>query len=97
MKKFLLFCILTYLLAYLLQLSLLNPENIKSEEARSILLMVMWVPAIVAIFIKKFSKEGFKDVGFGVGILYGVIFFALNENQQDISTTNNLRRELSKS
>jgi len=73
-KKILLFCIFTYLLAYLLQLFLLNPQNIKSEEAKSILLLVMWVPAIVAIFIKKFSKEGFKDVGFRIGNLKYYLF-----------------------
>lgn len=74
MKKILLFCIFTYLLAYLLQLFLLNPQNIKSEEAKSILLLVMWVPAIVTIFIKKFSKEGFKDVGFRIGNLKYYLF-----------------------
>jgi membrane protease YdiL (CAAX protease family) len=77
-KKILLFCIFTYLLAYLLQLSLLNPQNIKSEEAKSILLLVMWVPAIVTIFIKKFSKEGFNDVGFRIGNLkYYLLAFLL--------------------
>jgi len=73
-KKILLFCIFAYLLAYLLQLSLLNPQNIKSEEAKSVLLLVMWVPAIVTIFIKKFSKEGFKDVGFRIGNLKYYLF-----------------------
>jgi membrane protease YdiL (CAAX protease family) len=34
----------------------------------------MWVPAIVTIFIKKFSKEGFKDVGFRIGNLKYYLF-----------------------
>jgi membrane protease YdiL (CAAX protease family) len=74
MKKIFLFCFLAYLLAYALQLGLLNPQNIKSEEAKSILFLVMWVPAIVAIFIKKFSKEGFNDVGFRIGNLKYYLF-----------------------
>jgi len=74
MRKIFLFCFLTYLLAYAVQLSLLNPQNIKSEEAKSILLLVMWVPAIVTIIIKKFSKEGFKDVGFRIGNLKYYLF-----------------------
>jgi membrane protease YdiL (CAAX protease family) len=78
MRKILLFCFLTYLLAYALQLSFLNPQNIRSEQAKSILLLVMWVPAIVTIFMKKFSKEGFKDVGFRIGNLkYYLLAFLL--------------------
>lgn len=74
MKKVLLFCLCAYFLAYLLQLSFLNPQNIKSEEAKSIFLLVMWVPAIVTIFIKKFSKEGFSEVGFRIGNLKYYLF-----------------------
>jgi membrane protease YdiL (CAAX protease family) len=78
MRKILLFCFLTYLLAYALQLSFLNPQNIKSEQAKSILLLVMWVPAFVTIIIKKFSKEGFKDIGFRIGNLkYYLLAFLL--------------------
>jgi membrane protease YdiL (CAAX protease family) len=78
MKKILLFCFLTYLLAFALQLTFLNPQNIKSEQAKSILLLLMWVPAVVTIFIKKFSKEGFKDVGFRIGNLkYYLLAFLL--------------------
>ena len=74
MRKILLFCFLTYLLAYALQLSFLNPQNIRSEQAKSVLLLVMWVPAVVTIIIKRFSKEGFKDVGFRIGNLKYYLF-----------------------
>ncbi|MCF2140664.1 MAG: CPBP family intramembrane metalloprotease [Candidatus Lokiarchaeota archaeon] len=65
-KNYLIYIIVLFSLSYALQLIIFFTGGIESKNFRSFALILMWFPALTAVGFRILTKEGFKNVGWGL-------------------------------